>query len=327
MAKESNSDYDYEQQKLLVKSKKRKQTSGKRSKEKSHAKKPEWLRVSLPASDNYKEIKNHLRKNNLWTVCEEASCPNLSECWSEKTATMMILGGTCTRACKFCHVDTGNPKGIIDYQEIENASKMVQTMSLKYLVITSVDRDDLEDFGAGHFASIVRRIHKDHPDTFVEVLIPDFDNIPKHMHALAKSNPFVIAQNIETVKRLTHSVRDRRAGFEKTLNCLKFYKDNYPKISTKSSLMLGLGETHEEIIETLRELKAAQVDVLTLGQYLRPTMRHLEVKKYYKPQEFDHYKEVALKMGFEFVASGPLVRSSYKAADYLKHLKAKGHHV
>jgi len=322
--------YDYNEQREKVKGKKTKQSSlsDKHIEEKkSLGRKPEWLRVDIPSGENYKEVKKDLRDKKLWTVCEEASCPNLSECWSAKTATMMILGGTCTRACKFCHVDTGNPQGIVDFNEIENASKMVETMSLKYLVLTSVDRDDLPDFGSGHFANIVNRINKDYPDTLVEVLIPDFDAREEHMHTLAKSNPFVIAQNIETVKRLTHTVRDRRAGYEKSLSCLKFYSENYPKIATKSSLMLGLGETHEEILETMKDLKDAGVKILTLGQYLRPTMRHLAVEKYYKPQEFDHYKELAIEIGFDFVASGPLVRSSYKAADYLEHLKAKGHDV
>lgn len=322
--------YDYDEQRDKVKNKKSKQsnlTQKHIEEKKSLGRKPEWLRVDIPSGDNYKEVKKDLRDKKLWTVCEEASCPNLSECWSAKTATMMILGGTCTRACKFCHVDTGNPQGIVDYNEIENASKMVSTMSLKYLVLTSVDRDDLADFGAGHFANIVNRINKDHPETLCEVLIPDFDGVEEHMHTLAKSNPFVIAQNIETVKRLTHPVRDRRAGYEKSLSCLKFYSDNYPHIATKSSIMLGLGETHEEILETMKDLREAGVKILTLGQYLRPTMRHLAVEKYYKPQEFETYKELALEMGFEFVASGPLVRSSYKAADYLNHLKAKGHDV
>lgn len=325
--KDSEIQYDYDLQREKVKEKKIRQTLGKQDQKKNLERKPEWLRVNIPSGENYKEVKNNLREKKLWTVCEEASCPNLSECWSAKTATMMILGGTCTRACKFCHVDTGNPKGVVDYQEIENAATMVQTMSLKYLVVTSVDRDDLPDFGASHFANVVKRINKDYPETLVEVLIPDFDAIPEHMHTLAKSSPFVVAQNIETVKRLTHVVRDRRAGYEKTLSCLKFYKENYPKIATKTSLMLGLGETHEEIIETLKDLREANVDIVTFGQYLRPTMRHLKVEKYYKPQEFENYKKIAYEMGFEFVASGPLVRSSYKAADYLEHLKKKGHNV
>jgi len=283
--------------------------------------KPEWLKVKIPTSDNYKEIKANLRKKGLFTVCEEASCPNIAECWEAKTATMMILGGTCTRACKFCHVDTGNPKGLINSQEIEKAHEMASTMNLEYLVITSVDRDDLLDFGSGHFASIVRKIGEKHPSTMVEVLVPDFDGIPEHMHTLAQSNPLVIAQNIETVKRLTHKVRDRRAGYEKSLNCLDFYKKNYPHISTKTSLMVGLGETMEEIRECLQDLRKVNVDIITFGQYLRPTQRHLKVERYYKPQEFDELKSIALDMGFKFVASGPLVRSSYKASDFLKYLR------
>lgn len=319
--------YNYSKEREFLKDKRKKISNYKKDEAKNLGRKPEWLRVDLKQNDNHAELKKSLREKNLWTVCEEANCPNLGECWSAKTATMMILGGTCTRACRFCHVDTGNPKGIVDYNEVENASKMVKEMSLNYLVITSVDRDDLSDFGAGHFANIVKRIAKDHPDTYVEVLIPDFDAQEEHMHTLARSKPFVIAQNIETVKRLTHPVRDKRAGYEKTLSCLKFYKEHYPDISTKTSLMLGLGETHEEILETLKDLRDARVDIVTFGQYLRPTMRHLPVERYYKPQEFIHYKQIALEMGFEFVASGPMVRSSYKAADYLEHLRSKGHHV
>ncbi|AYF44080.1 MULTISPECIES: lipoyl synthase [Halobacteriovorax] len=317
----------YEAQRQKIQQKKARLNIGKEKEARNLERKPEWLRVGLPTGDNFKEVRKELREKKLFTVCEEASCPNMSECWSAKTATMMILGGTCTRACKFCHVDTGNPKGVVDFNEIENAAKMVETMSLKYLVVTSVDRDDLPDFGAGHFANVVKRINKDYPDTLVEVLIPDFNGESQHMDTLAKSNPFVIAQNIETVKRLTHDVRDRRAGYEQTLNCLKYYKENYPHIATKSSIMLGLGETHEEILETMQDLKNVGCDIVTLGQYMRPTMRHLKVERYYKPQEFEHYKKVAYEMGFEFVASGPLVRSSYKAADYLDHLRAKGHDI
>ena len=317
----------YENQREKIAKKKSRLNVGKEKEARNLERKPEWLRVPIPSGDNFKEIKGKLRDKKLFTVCEEASCPNISECWSAKTATMMILGGTCTRACKFCHVDTGNPKGVVDFNEIENAAKMVESMELKYLVVTSVDRDDLPDFGAGHFANVVKRINKDYPDTLVEVLIPDFNGVEEHMDTLANSNPFVIAQNIETVKRLTHPVRDPRAGYEKTLNCLKYYKEKHPHISTKSSIMLGLGETHEEIIETLKDLKEVGCDIVTLGQYMRPTMRHLKVERYYKPQEFEHYKQVALEMGFEFVASGPLVRSSYKAGDYLDHLRAKGHDI
>jgi lipoyl synthase len=288
-----------------------------------YQRKPEWLKVNLPQGDDFKDIRNNLREKGLSTVCEEAKCPNISECWSARTATVMILGDTCTRACKFCNVKTGNPKGFINHLEVENTSKMVETMSLRYVVITSVDRDDLPDHGAAHFAAVVKRVHQDHPETKVEVLIPDFAGDEERMHTLATSSPFVVAQNIETVRRLTHPVRDIRAGYDKTLACLKFYKTHYPEIQTKTSLMVGLGETWSEIQETLEDVRAAGVDIVTFGQYLQPSKRHLNVEKFYTPAEFDELKRMALKMGFKFVASGPLVRSSYKAADFLDYVEQK----
>jgi len=290
-------------------------------------KKPEWLKVRLPSGEqlkNYTEIDRELKSKGLYTVCQEASCPNIGECWSSKTATMMILGDTCTRACKFCDVKTGNPKGFINLDEIEKASEMVSVMKLKYIVITSVDRDDLADFGASHFANVVKRIHRDHPDVIVEVLIPDFNGEAVHMHTLADSRPFVIAQNVETVKRLTHPVRDRRASYEMSLHCLDFYKKNYPQIATKTSLMVGLGETMDELIETMHDLRKIDCDIITFGQYLRPSDKHLHIQKYYSPEEFLFLKEKAYELGFKFVASGPMVRSSYKAQDYLDHLKTLG---
>jgi lipoyl synthase len=288
-----------------------------------YQRKPEWLKVKLPQGDDFKDIRDNLREKGLSTVCEEAKCPNISECWSGRTATVMILGDTCTRACKFCNVKTGNPKGFVNHEEITNTSKMVGIMNLRYVVITSVDRDDLPDHGAAHFAAVVTQVHKDFPETKVEVLIPDFAGDEERMHLLARSNPFVIAQNIETVKRLTHPVRDPRAGYEKTLNCLKFYKENYPTIQTKTSIMVGLGETWKELQETLEDVKAAGVDIVTFGQYLQPSKRHLNVERFYTPEEFDELKRLALKMGFKFVASGALVRSSYKAADFLDYVEAK----
>jgi lipoic acid synthetase len=288
-----------------------------------YQRKPEWLKVKLPQGEDFKDIRDNLREKGLSTVCEEAKCPNISECWSARTATVMILGDTCTRACKFCHVKTGNPKGFINPEEIENTSKMVGLMSLRYVVITSVDRDDLPDHGAGHFAAVVERVHKDHPETKVEVLIPDFAGDEERMHLLARSNPYVIAQNVETVKRLTHPVRDPRAGYEKTLNCLKFYKTHYPHIQTKTSLMVGLGETWVEVQETLEDIRAHGVDIVTFGQYLQPSKRHLNVEKFYTPAEFEELKRMALKLGFKFVASGPLVRSSSKASDFLDYVEAK----
>lgn len=286
--------------------------------------KPEWLKVKLPGGDNFKEVKEGLRAKGLYTVCEEAGCPNIGECWSQKTATVMILGDTCTRACKFCDVKTGNPKGFINHNEVEETASMVGIMGLKYIVITSVDRDDLSDYGSKHFADVVSRIHEIHPEVIVEVLIPDFAGVETHMHTLAKSNPFVIAQNLETVKRLTHPVRDRRASYETTLQCLDFYKKNYPHITTKTSLMVGLGETFDEIKEALSDLRAVDCDIITFGQYLQPTTRHLKIERYYTPAEFKELKDIAYALGFKFVASGPLVRSSYKAFDYLTHLRSQG---
>lgn len=285
--------------------------------------KPRHLKARIPKGDNFLQVKKSLRERNLFTVCEEAKCPNLGECWADRTATMMILGDTCTRACKFCHVKTGNPKQWVDLQEPQKASEMVAMMGLKYLVVTSVDRDDLPDLGAGHFAAVVNQIAKDHPDVKVEVLIPDFSAKSEHMHTLAKSDPFVIAQNLETVERLTHPVRDRRAGYHQTLEALEFYRDHYNHIATKSSLMVGLGETKDELVQSMIDLHKVGANIITFGQYLRPTMAHLEVQKYYEVDEFDHLKKIAYDIGFDFVASGPMVRSSYKAADYLKFLENK----
>lgn len=287
-----------------------------------YQRKPEWLKVNLPQGDDFKDIRNNLREKGLATVCEEAKCPNISECWSARTATVMILGDTCTRACKFCNVKTGNPKGFLNKEEIQNTSNMVKIMSLRYVVITSVDRDDLADHGAGHFAAVIKKVNEDHPETKVEVLIPDFAGDEERMRLLAEANPYVIAQNVETVRRLTHPVRDIRAGYEKTLNCLKFYKDNYPHIQTKTSIMVGLGETWAELQETLEDVRAAGVDIVTFGQYLQPSKRHLNVERFYTPEEFEELKRMALKLGFKFVASGPLVRSSYKAGDFLDYVEA-----
>ncbi len=285
---------------------------------------PSWLKVSLPKGEAYQNLKSGLRKRTLYTVCEEASCPNLSECWAAKTATVMVLGDTCTRACKFCHVKTGNPQGLLDVEEPQKTAEMVAMMNLRYVVVTSVDRDDLPDFGSSHFAQVVKAIHQHCPQTKVEVLIPDFQGVEAHMHTLAKSAPLVIAQNVETVKRLTHPVRDRRASYECTLETLAFYKQHYPHISTKTSLMVGLGETFEELKQTLMDLRKKDVDIVTFGQYLQPTQRHLKVERFYTPAEFEYLKELSYALGFKFVASGPLVRSSYKAADYLSYLEAKG---
>ena len=286
--------------------------------------KPAWLKAELPKGGNYPHLQKQLKDRGLATVCQEARCPNIGECWSAKTATVMILGDTCTRACKFCNVKTGNPQGFVNHDEIQHTVEMVGMMTLKYIVITSVDRDDLADRGATHFANVIKAVHEHHPQTKVEVLIPDFDANAELMHVLAKANPFVIAQNIETVERLTHPVRDRRAGYQQTLKALEFYKKHYPHIATKSSLMVGLGETIEELEETCHDLRAVGVNIVTFGQYLQPSLRHLKSERYYRPEEFEALKNMAYKLGFDFVASGPMVRSSYKAADYLEWLEARG---
>ncbi len=280
----------------------------------AHVPKPEWLKIHGRRTDEFRELRLALKERGLATVCVEASCPNLTECWSQKTATIMILGDTCTRGCRFCQVNTGNPRGMLDLGEIAHTVEMVGIMGLKYVVITSVDRDDLADHGASHFASIVRAVGRSHPDTKVEALVPDFGADAGRMEVLAKSRPYVVAQNLETVRRLTHPVRDVRAGYETTLACLDYYKK--AGLTTKTSLMVGLGETVDEIAETLDDLRAIGTDVVTFGQYLQPTKLHLTVEKFYTPQEFLELKHLAYKKGFRFVAAGPLVRSSYRAADF-----------
>lgn len=276
--------------------------------------KPEWLKIHGRRTDEFRELRLALKERGLATVCAEANCPNLTECWSQKTATIMILGDTCTRGCRFCNVKTGNPRGALDLKEVLHTVEMVGLMGLNYVVITSVDRDDLPDHGAGHFASVVRAVQHAHPGTKVETLVPDFGADTDRMRTLAASRPYVVAQNLETVRRLTHPVRDVRAGYGLTLDCLDFYKKE--GLTTKTSLMVGLGETREEIAETLDDLRAVGTDIVTFGQYLQPTVHHLPVERYYSPAEFLELKHLAYKKGFRFVAAGPLVRSSYRAADF-----------
>ena len=275
--------------------------------------KPAWLRARPTGSVKFQEVKDIVHKRNLHTVCEEAMCPNISECWSHGTATFMLLGSVCTRACKFCAVDTGNPKGKVDLNEPEKVASSIRIMGLKYAVLTSVNRDDLSDGGAGHYAMTVEATKKRTPKVIVEALVPDFLGIEASIERLLDSGVEVFAQNIETVRRLTSRVRDPRAGYEQTLRVLRHAKGYRKNIITKTSLMLGLGETHEEIIDTLKDIRDNQVDVLTLGQYLRPTVNHLPIERWYSPKEFNTYKEIALDMGFLEVASGPMVRSSYRA--------------
>ena len=281
--------------------------------------KPTWLKVKSQNSRKFKELKRIVSVKKLHTVCEEAMCPNIQECWSHGTATFMLLGSVCTRACKFCAVDTGNPKGKLDKEEPMKVANSIANMDLKYAVLTSVNRDDLSDGGAGHFSETIRAIKEKAPEVIIEALVPDFLGNTESIEILLDSNLEVFAQNLETVRRLTKRVRDPRAGYDQTLKVLSHAKQNSQKIITKTSLMFGLGETEEEILVAFEDIKRVGVDVLTLGQYMRPTINHLPVEKWYKPEEFEYFKKLAIEIGFLEVASGPMVRSSYRA-DRIAHL-------
>ena len=275
--------------------------------------KPNWLRIVNHTTPAYTHVKEQVKKHRLATVCEEAKCPNIAECWSHGTATIMLMGSVCTRACRFCAVDTGNPHGWLDQDEPENTSRTVALMNLDYVVLTSVNRDDLPDGGAMHYADTIRAIKNRCPQTKIEALTPDFQGIQKDVAVLLDSGVDVFAQNVETVERMTHPVRDNRAGYWQTLNVLAFAKVYRPDVLTKTSLMLGIGETDEEIIQTMDDLRAQQIDILTLGQYLQPTKHHLPVQRYVTPEKFSQLRDIGLQKGFFEVASGPLVRSSYRA--------------
>jgi lipoic acid synthetase len=283
---------------------------------KVHTPKPDWLKVRAPSGDNYTRIKNMLGDLKLATVCQEAKCPNMGECWSGGTATFMLMGEVCTRGCKFCHVKTGNPKGKLDPLEPEKVGYSIAQMDLEYVVITSVDRDDLPDQGAGHFARTIRTIKKLDPDVIVEILTPDFRGVEELIKQLADAKADVFAHNVETVERLQKSVRDPRANYQQSLSVLDIVKKHDPTRYTKTSIMLGLGEQDEEILQTLRDLRTIDCDVVTFGQYLRPTKRHLDVKEYVTPEKFKYWQKIAEDMGFLYVASGPLVRSSYRAGEF-----------
>ncbi|MHC5209156.1 MAG: lipoyl synthase [Planctomycetota bacterium] len=278
--------------------------------------KPAWLKIRPPGGPRYAGLKGQLRERGLHTVCEEARCPNVEECWSGGTATLMLLGDTCTRGCSFCAVKTARRPPPPDPAEAGRAAESVRLMELDYVVLTSVDRDDLPDGGAAHFAAAVRAVRRENPDTLIEVLIPDFGGDAGALATLVASRPDVVAQNLETVERLTHPVRDPRAGYRQTLDLLARVKRMGSAALTKSSLMLGLGETDAEVRAAMADLRAADVDFLTLGQYLRPTPRHLPVSRYVTPDEFDAWRAEGEAMGFRYVASGPLVRSSYRAGEF-----------
>lgn len=277
-------------------------------------KKPSWIRMTAnQVNQNYSLIKNKVKNLNLSTVCEEAKCPNLSECWSRGTATFMLMGDTCTRACQFCSVNTGNPKGWLDKDEPRKIAETIALMGLKYIVLTCVNRDDISDGGAQHFADTVEAIKKLSPETEVEVLTSDFNGDYESIKTVVNSPIKVFAQNIETVERLTHPIRDPRAGYSKTLQVLKNAKEINPNMITKSSIILGLGEKEEEIYKTFEDLRKHDVDIVTLGQYLRPTLNHHPIDRWVTPEEFDLYRKEGLKYGFLEVISSPMARSSYRA--------------
>lgn len=280
--------------------------------------KPDWLRVRIRSSATFEKVRDIVHDHRLATVCEEAKCPNMSECWSAGTATIMLMGDVCTRACRFCSVNTGNPRGWLDAQEPDNTARSVQLMNLKYVVLTSVNRDDLPDGGAGHYAACVRRVKAVNPDTAVEALTPDFLGSLADVETVVDSGIEVFAQNVETVQRLTHPVRDPRAGYQQTIDVLAHAKRHRPDVLTKTSLMLGLGESDDEIRQCMDDLRAAKVDILTLGQYLQPTVNHYPIDRYVTPEQFETYRQWGLDRGFMEVVSGVLVRSSYRADKVLE---------
>jgi lipoic acid synthetase len=277
--------------------------------------KPSWLKVKAPGGENYAELKRTLRELDLYTVCEEARCPNMAECWGKGTATVMLLGHTCTRGCRFCAVTTGNPRGYVDAREPDHLAQAIAKVGLKYVVLTMVDRDDLLDGGAAHMARAVTNLHRLQPDLLVETLVGDFGGRRRDIAKMVESAPDVFAHNIEVPRRLTPFIRDARCDYDLSLGVLRQAKELAPERFVKSSIMVGMGETDEEVVETMQDLKAAGVDIVTLGQYLRPTPKHAAVARFAPPDVFAEYERRGYEMGFEFVASGALVRSSYHAAE------------
>jgi lipoic acid synthetase len=275
---------------------------------------PDWLKVRVPGGPNFIELKTIMRDLELHTVCEEAHCPNIGECWEHRTATFMILGDICTRACGFCAVTSGKPVGL-DLHEPLRVARAVQKMGLRHVVITSVNRDDLSDGGSMVFAATIRKVRDANPGCTIEVLIPDFEGVEDSLKNVMRAAPDILNHNVETVERLTRRVR-RKAQYRRSLTVLKRAKELAPDHLTKSGIMLGLGETDEEIGQTLADLRAAEVDIVTIGQYLRPSAKHLPVERFYSPEEFAHWREFGMSLGFRHVESGPLVRSSYHAHEH-----------
>ncbi len=280
------------------------------------ARKPNWLKVRPPGGERYAWIKERRETLELATVCEEARCPNIGECWSGGTATFMVMGSICTRGCRFCAVNTKRDGKPLDPDEPAKLGRTIAAMGLTYIVITSVDRDDLPDEGAQHFADCVRAVNEHAPKTRVEILHPDFSGDLDLVDVVARSGADVLAHNIEVVRSLTKTVRDGRCGYDQSLAVLARLKETAPDRFTKSSIMVGLGETEDEVVEAMRDLREANVDFLTVGQYLRPSAKHIAVEEYVRPEQFARYERLGLELGFGYVASGPLVRSSYKAGEY-----------
>jgi lipoic acid synthetase len=276
--------------------------------------KPKWLKVKLPIGEKYTELRGLVDKYQLNTICTSGSCPNMGECWGEGTATFMILGNICTRSCGFCGVKTGRPE-TVDWDEPEKVARSIKIMNIKHAVITSVDRDDLKDGGSIIWIETVKAIRRMNPETTLETLIPDFQGIERNLDRIVKANPEVVSHNIETVRRLTREVRIQ-AKYDRSMEVLRYLKVQGIN-RTKSGIMLGLGETEEEVIQTLRDLRHAHVDVVTIGQYLQPSKKHLPVKEFITPDQFQKYEKIGLEMGFRHVESGALVRSSYKAAKHI----------
>ncbi|WP_083604333.1 lipoyl synthase [Pajaroellobacter abortibovis] len=286
--------------------------------------KPPWLKVRAPSGQPIEQLKETLRALDLHTVCEEACCPNMGECWGEGTATIMVLGDVCTRNCRFCAVHTGNPGGVVDVREPEHVARALAQLGLQYVVITMVDRDDILDGGASHLAQTIRLLKQLRPDMLVEALVGDFGGHEDYVRVVTDSLPDVFAHNIEVVRRLQRTIRDVRCGYERSLDILRWVKQHQPTMLTKSSIMVGIGETDEEVVETMQDLRHAGVDLVTIGQYLRPTPKHALVTRFVEPAIFEQYTTAGLDMGFSYVASGPLVRSSYKAAEVFVRSQLRG---
>ena len=284
--------------------------------------KPNWLKIQIPSGENYVKVKKTLQNYNLHTVCEEASCPNVSECWASGTATIMIMGDICSRGCRFCDVSSGKPRSL-DFEEPDRVADAIHEWNLKYIVLTSVCRDDLEDEGSDHFAKTIQKIKSKCPNTFVESLIPDFSSNDEFLKKIVSAKPHVISHNLETVRRLSRMVRDPKADYDQSLQVLRSIKKFDTNIITKSSIMLGFGETENEIFQTGKDLRKIGVEIFTLGQYLQPSLKHLPVKEFVSPTKFTYYKHALTKLGFLHVESGPLVRSSFRAGDVISLLKSR----